>query len=54
MAASAILLVEGDQDTCASRSEIISDLGNRVVAAYGGPAALELSRRHTRSLTMLD
>jgi CheY-like chemotaxis protein len=54
MAASAILLVEGDQDTCASRSEVIWDLGYRVVAAYDGPAAVELSRRDTRGLTILD
>jgi CheY-like chemotaxis protein len=54
MAASAILLVDDDQDTCASLSDIISDLGYRVDVAYDGPAALELSRRHPYGLALLD
>jgi DNA-binding response OmpR family regulator len=54
MAASAILLVDDDQDTCASLSEVISDLGYRVDMAYDGPAALELSRRHPDGLDNLD
>jgi CheY-like chemotaxis protein len=54
MAASAILLVDDDQATCASLSDIISDLGYRVDVAYDGPAALELSQRHGYGLTLLD
>jgi CheY-like chemotaxis protein len=54
MAASAILLVDDDWDTCASLSDIISDLGYRVDVAYDGPAALELSRRHPYGLAVLD
>jgi CheY-like chemotaxis protein len=38
MAGSAILVVDDDQDTCASISDIISDLGYRVDVAYDGPA----------------
>ena len=45
MAASAILLVDDDRDTCASLSDIISDLGYRVGVDYDGPAALDQSRR---------
>jgi CheY-like chemotaxis protein len=54
MAASAILLVDDDQDTCASLSDIISDLGYQVDVAYDGPGALELSRRHPYGLALLD
>ena len=32
---------------CASMSDIIADLGYRVDVAHDGPAALELSRRHS-------
>jgi CheY-like chemotaxis protein len=54
MAASAILLVDDDPDTCASLSDIISDLGYRVDVADDGPAALELPRRHPYGLAFLD
>jgi CheY-like chemotaxis protein len=54
MAASAILLVDDDQDTCASLSDVISDLGYRVNVAYNGPAGLELSRRQPYGLALLD
>jgi CheY-like chemotaxis protein len=54
MAASAILLVDDDQDTCASLSDIISDLGYRVDVAFDGPAALDLSKRHGYGLALLD
>jgi CheY-like chemotaxis protein len=49
-----ILLVDDDQDTCASMSDIISDLGYRVDVAHDGPAALELSRRKPYGLALLD
>jgi CheY-like chemotaxis protein len=54
MVASAILLVDDDQDTCASLSDLISDLGYRVDVAYDGPAALDLSKRHGYGLALLD
>jgi CheY-like chemotaxis protein len=54
MAASAILLVDDDPDTCASLSDIISDLGYDVDVAYDGPTALERSRRHPYGLALLD
>jgi len=52
MAASPILLVDDDQDTCTFPSDIISDLGYRVDVAYDSPAALELSRRHPNGLAL--
>jgi two-component system, NtrC family, response regulator HydG len=54
MPASAILLVDDDHDTCASLSDIISDLGYRVDVAHDGPAALDLSRRQPYGLALLD
>ena len=54
MATSTILVVDDDQDTCASLSDIISDLGYQVGVAHDGPAALELSRRHPYGLALLD
>ena len=54
MAASAILVVDDDHDTCATLSDIISDLGYRVGVAYDGPAALALSRRQPYRLALLD
>ncbi len=54
MAASTILVVDDDQDTCASLSDIITDQGYRVDVAYDGPAALDLSRRHPYGLAVLD
>ncbi len=54
MTASALLLVDDDRDSCASLSDIISDLGYRVGVAYDGPTALELSRRQPYGLAVLD
>lgn len=54
MTASAILLVDDHPDTCASLSDIISDLGFRVDVAYDGPPALELSRLRLSGLALLD
>ena len=54
MAATAILVVDDDQDTCASLSDIITDLGYRVDVAYDGPTALDLSRRRPYGLALLD
>ena len=42
-----ILLVDDDQDTCASMSDIFLDLGYTVDMAYDGPGALKLSEGKT-------
>jgi len=49
-----ILLVDDDQDTCASMSDIFSDIGYTVDMAYDGPGALELSGGHHYRLALLD
>jgi CheY-like chemotaxis protein len=49
-----ILLVDDDKDTCASMSDIFSDLDYTVDMAYDGPGALELSGRHQYRLALLD
>jgi DNA-binding response OmpR family regulator len=49
-----ILLVDDDQDTCASMSDIFLDIGYTVDMAYDGPGALELSGRHQYRLALLD
>jgi DNA-binding NtrC family response regulator len=54
MAASAILLVDDDHDTCASLSDILSDLGYCVGVAHDSPAALDQSRRPPYGLAVLD
>src|SRR5436305_10818730 len=54
MAAVSILLVDDDEDTCASMSDIFVDLGYTVDMAYDGPDALELSGLHQYRLALLD
>jgi CheY-like chemotaxis protein len=54
MATASILLVDDDQDSCTSLSDVISDLGYQVGVAYDGPAALELSRHRCFGLALLD
>jgi CheY-like chemotaxis protein len=54
MAASAILVVDDDHDTCASLSDILADLGYPVGVAHDGTSALELSRRQPYGLALLD
>ncbi len=49
-----ILLVDDDQDSCASMSDIFLDLGYTVDMAYDGPGALELSGGHHYRLALLD
>jgi len=49
-----ILLVDDDQDTCASMSDIFVDCGYSVDTANDGPSALELSGRHHYRLALLD
>jgi CheY-like chemotaxis protein len=52
MAAPPILLVDDDPDTCASLSDILTDLGDPVDVAYDGPAARELVRRNGYGLVV--
>jgi DNA-binding response OmpR family regulator len=47
-------VVDDDQDTCVSLSDILSDLGYTVDTANDGPAALELSERNRYRLALLD
>jgi DNA-binding response OmpR family regulator len=54
MAESATLLVDNEQDSCTSLSDLIWDLDYPVSGAYDGPAARELSRRYTAGLAVLD
>ena len=54
MAASPILLVDDDQDICASLSDVISDLGYQVDVAYDGPTALGLTEGRSYGLALLD
>ena len=54
MADSAILLVDDEQDSCTSLSDLIGDLDYPGSGAYDGPAARELSRRYTSGLALLD
>lgn len=49
-----ILLVDDDQDSCASMSDIFLDLGYTVDMAYDGPSALQLSGGHRYRLALLD
>jgi CheY-like chemotaxis protein len=49
-----ILLVDDDQDTCASMSDIFLDLGYTVDTANDGLGALELSVGHQYRLALLD
>jgi DNA-binding response OmpR family regulator len=49
-----ILLVDDDQDTCASMSDIFLDVGYTVDTAYDGLGALQLSCGHQYRLALLD
>jgi len=49
-----ILLVDDEQDSCASMSDIFLDVGYTVDLAYDGPGALELSGRYQYRLALLD
>ena len=54
LAATNILVVDDDQDSCASLSDILLDLGYTVDTANDGLAALELSQRNLYRLALLD
>jgi CheY-like chemotaxis protein len=49
-----ILVVDDDVDTCQNLSDILSDMGYRVDMAHDGPSALELARRRSYDLALLD
>jgi DNA-binding NtrC family response regulator len=54
MADSAILLVDDEQDSCTSLSDLIWNLDYQGSGAYDGLAARELSRYYTSGLALLD
>jgi len=49
-----ILLVDDDEDSCTSMSDILCDLGYSVSLALDGPSALELAGWHQYRLALLD
>jgi CheY-like chemotaxis protein len=46
--------MDDDPDTCASLSDILTDLGYRVDLAYDGPSALQLVGQKGYGLALLD
>jgi CheY-like chemotaxis protein len=46
--------VDGDPDTCASLSDILTDLGYRVDGDYDGPSAWQLIEPNGCGLALLD
>lgn len=53
MAATSILLVDDDRDTCVSLSDILSDFGFGVDTVYDGASALKFSGRNDYRLALL-
>lgn len=49
-----ILVVDDDVDTCNNLSDILTDLGYRVASAHDGLTALELVRKNTYDIALLD
>jgi two-component system response regulator HydG len=49
-----ILIVDDEPDTCANLCDILTDLGYQVDTAHDGFAALELVRKHSYDLALLD
>ena len=49
-----ILVVDDDADICRNLSDILSDLGYHVATAHDGPSALELVRKNTYDVALLD
>jgi two-component system, NtrC family, response regulator HydG len=49
-----ILIVDDEPDTCANLSDILNDLGYTVDTAYDGFAALELARKNSYEVALLD
>src|SRR6266487_2994333 len=49
-----ILIVDDEPDTCANLSDILADLGYQVDTAFDGFAALELVKKGTYDVALLD
>lgn len=49
-----ILVVDDEVDTCRNLSDILTDLGYRVDVAHDGPSALELVKRKSYDVALLD
>jgi two-component system, NtrC family, response regulator HydG len=49
-----ILIVDDEPDTCANLSDILTDLGYEVETAHDGFAALDLVKKHTFDIALLD
>jgi len=49
-----VLVVDDDLDACQNLSDILTDLGYAVQTAHNGPAALELVRRNSFDVALLD
>lgn len=52
--APSILVVDDEQDTCANLSDILTELGYQVDVAYDGPSALELVKKKSYDVALLD
>ena len=52
--AASILVVDDEVDTCRNLSDILTDLGHHVDTATDGPSALELVRKKTYDVALLD
>jgi DNA-binding response OmpR family regulator len=50
----AVLVVDDEPDTCANLSDILHDLGYAVDVAHDGTAALELIRKRSYDVALLD
>ncbi|HET6884055.1 MAG TPA: response regulator [Pirellulales bacterium] len=53
-AASRVLVVDDEIDTCANLSDILTDLGYQVDVAYDGLGAIELVKQHAYDVALLD
>jgi DNA-binding NtrC family response regulator len=49
-----ILIVDDEPDTCSNLSDILSDIGYEVDTAHDGFAALELAKKRSYDLALLD
>jgi two-component system, NtrC family, response regulator HydG len=54
MSANSILLVDDDKDTCANLSDILTDVGYKVVVAYDPETALRIVGQNGYRLGLLD
>lgn len=49
-----LLIVDDDEDTCATLSDILTDLGYQVTVSYRGCDALDLLKQQPYPLALLD